>query len=103
MAGSPGSSWAFSSPLRGVTQQNDKAELVALVLLVQAAVGNAPHFPYGIIVYIDNKWVCDTATLICSGDRLKPSTAQWKWWHKLTLLISSAPSDFKKHTGSLAI
>ncbi len=69
IAGPPGSSWAYSSPLRGVTQQNDKAELVALVLLLQAAVAHAAHFPYGIIVHIDNKWVCDTAILICQGTR----------------------------------
>ncbi len=47
IAGSPGSSWSCSSPLRGV----DEAELVAFVLLVQAAVANAPRFPYGIVVF----------------------------------------------------
>jgi hypothetical protein len=82
--------------LRGVTQQNDKAKLFALVLLVQAAVANAPHFPYGIVVCIDNKWVCDAATPFCLGTRLNPSIAQWKWWHKLATLLSAAPLGFLK-------
>ena len=95
-SGPPGSSWAFSSPLRGVVQQNDKAELVALVLLLKAAVANAAHFPYGIIVYIDNKWVCDTAALLTQGTRLNPSISQWKWWTKLDSLLQAAPPLFLK-------
>jgi hypothetical protein len=66
------------------------------VLLVQAAVAHAPHFPYGIIVYIDNKWVCDTAIFICQGTRPNPSIAQWKWWQKLITLLSSVPQGFLK-------
>ncbi len=71
IAGSPGSSWASSSAGGGVIQQNDKAEVVALVPLVQAAVANAPRFPCGMLVRIDNK-----PTLIFQGTRPKTSITQ---------------------------
>ena len=91
VTGSPGPSWTYHAPLGGPTQQNDKAELVAAVLTVEAVAHQASAFPGGVLLYIDNDWVCTNVARVSAGWRPPNSFAHIWWWRRLEVAISLLP------------
>ena len=89
-----GSNWNLAAPLRGPTQQNDKAELVAAVLLVEAVSRQVESLGFGILLLIDNKWVCDNIQSILDGNRPSPVVSHWDWWARVYEAAENLPSGF---------
>jgi hypothetical protein len=87
--GGGASSWQYSSVLRGPIQQNDKAELVAVVLFAEAVLQQIHLFPNGVEVFIDNEAVCDMAVLVTGGQPFRPSAAHAYWWKRLRAVVVS--------------
>ena len=93
ITGSPGSSWSYHAPLGGPTQQNDKAELVAAVLAVEAVAHQSSAFPDGVLLYIGNDWVCTNVARVAKGWRPPNSFAHIWWWRRLEVAISLLPPN----------
>jgi hypothetical protein len=88
------SSWQYKSLLRGPVQQNDKAELVAAVLLAEAIVKSQDDFPGGVQILIDNQAVCDGAASLVRGSKPKPTVAHLWWWRRLEVAILTLTPNF---------
>ena len=90
------SPWNWKGPLLGPTQQNDKAELMAALHLVENIQRNSQSFPQGVVIWIDNEWVANTAQHLSSNPNLRKPIAHWALWLRLCECISKVNSGFFK-------
>ncbi len=66
---------------------NDKPELIAIVLALEAMQGQANLFPNGVQMIIDNQFVCFACQALASGINLCPSTAHYPTFRRLQRVI----------------
>ncbi len=78
-------------PSGGFTQQHDKAELVAVVLLAEAVADQQGSFLQPILRLVDNKWISYQAQPIFAGGGFKPSIAHVYWWRRVQAAIAVLP------------
>ena len=86
--GGGSSSWNYHSPLLGPIQMNDKAELVAATLAIEAALDQPLAFDKGIEIVIDNKAVCDTCCSIAEGKDPRPTLAHVVWYRRVRTAVA---------------
>jgi hypothetical protein len=67
---------------------NDKAEVAAAVLVVEAAGGQDHTFLRGVEIFLDNKAVCETCQLIVQGFSHSPLLAHTVWYRTIEKAVA---------------